>query len=153
MTCRRSAPFRLQEWTRTVALGVAPLAFGVLLAARPRDLPWILVVALIGFGGMKAGQGWLGPELGASVGALAVGIAANAAERARAALAVVLIVPGILLLVPGSLGFNSVTALLDQNVVRGVAAWSAMLVTAVALAAGLLLSNVLLPPKRVIPRA
>ncbi len=143
----------LQEWTRTVALGVAPLAFGVLLAARPRDLPWILVVALIGFGGMKAGQGWLGPELGASVGALAVGIAANAAERARAALAVVLIVPGILLLVPGSLGFNSVTALLDQNVVRGVAAWSAMLVTAVALAAGLLLSNVLLPPKRVIPRA
>jgi uncharacterized membrane protein YjjP (DUF1212 family) len=140
----------LEEWTRTVALGVAPLAFGVLLAARPRDLPWILVVALLGFGGMKAGQRWLGPELGASVGALAVGIAANAAERARAALALVLIVPGILLLVPGSLGFNSVTALLDQNVVRGVAAWSAMVTTAVALAAGLLLSNVLLPPQRVV---
>jgi uncharacterized membrane protein YjjB (DUF3815 family) len=77
-----------------------------------------------------------------------VGLAANAAERARAALALVLIVPGILLLVPGSLGFHSVTELLDQNITRGFASWSAMVVTAVALAAGLLLSNVILPPRR-----
>jgi uncharacterized membrane protein YjjP (DUF1212 family) len=138
----------LPEWTQLAALVVAPLAFGVLLAARPRDLAWMLGIALLGFGGLKAGQRWLGPELGASVGALAVGLAANAAERARAALALVLIVPGILLLVPGSLGFHSVTELLDQNITRGFASWSAMVVTAVALAAGLLLSNVILPPRR-----
>jgi len=135
----------LPEWTHTLALLVAPLAFAVLLAARRRDVFWILAVALLGFGGMKVGQRWFGPELGAWVGALAVGLAANTAERTGRALAVVLIVPGILLLVPGSLGFHSITALLDQNVTRGVAAWSQMLITAVSLAAGLLLSNVLVP--------
>lgn len=138
----------LPAWTRYVALGVAPFAFGVLLGARPRDLPWILLAALLGFWGLQLGQRTLGGEPGASMGALVIGLSANFFERVRLGPAATIMVPGILLLVPGSLGFSSVTALLDENVVAGVDAWSKMLLTAVSLASGLLLANVVLPPRR-----
>jgi uncharacterized membrane protein YjjP (DUF1212 family) len=137
----------LAAWTRYVALAVAPFAFGVLLGARPRDLPWILVAVVIGFGGLQVGQRTLGAEVGAAIGALAVGLAANLFERCRLGPAAVVQVPGILVLVPGSIGFRGITALIDEHLETGFAAWSGMLLTAVALAAGLLLSNVVLPPR------
>jgi uncharacterized membrane protein YjjB (DUF3815 family) len=60
----------------------------------------------------------------------------------------VLAAPGILFLVPGSLGFRSVSALLDEDTMTAVDAWSGMVLTAVSLAAGLLLSSVVLTPQR-----
>jgi len=134
-------------WTRYLALGLAPFAFGVLLGARPRDLPWILVAVLVGFSGLQLGQQTIGAEVGAAIGALTVGLAANLFERLRLGPAAVVQVPGILVLVPGSIGFRGITALIDENLTTGFAAWSGMLLTAVALAAGLLLSNVVLPPR------
>lgn len=137
----------LEPWTRYLALGLAPFAFGVLLGARPWDLPWILVAVLVGFSGLQLGQQTIGAEVGAAIGALTVGLAANLFERLRLGPAAVVQVPGILVLVPGSIGFRGITALIDENLTTGFAAWSGMLLTAVALAAGLLLSNVVLPPR------
>ena len=56
--------------------------------------------------------------------------------------------PGVLLLVPGSIGYQSLTSLLDQNVVVGVRAGFTMILIAVAIAAGLLAANVIVPPRR-----
>lgn len=59
-----------------------------------------------------------------------------------------LIVPGILMLVPGSIGFRSISSLLGQDVVIGLKTAMAMLLVAVALAGGLLFANVVVPPRR-----
>jgi uncharacterized membrane protein YjjB (DUF3815 family) len=56
-------------------------------------------------------------------------------------------VPGILLLVPGSVGFASLTALLDRNVVPGVETLFRTILMAVALAAGLLVASVVRPAR------
>jgi uncharacterized membrane protein YjjP (DUF1212 family) len=138
-------PLGLPGWTLVVALVVAPLGFTVLLRAQPRDAGFIVLAGILAFLGARFGAQALGPELGAFVGALAVGVASNAYARALDRPAGVTLVPGILLLVPGSLGFRSLSSLMDQETVLGVEAAFRMTLIAVSLATGLLFSNVLLP--------
>ena len=98
---RSSAPIRLEPWTLWLALAAAPLGFAVLLKARPRDIPWIFATSLVGYLGVRLGTPALGADLGASIGSLAVGLAAGLYERWGRGPAPVVMVPGVLLLVPG----------------------------------------------------
>jgi uncharacterized membrane protein YjjB (DUF3815 family) len=57
----------------------------------------------------------------------------------------VFIVPGVLILVPGSAGFDSVLKLLTGQTVSGVDAGFDTFVTAMSIAYGLMLSTIVLP--------
>jgi len=138
-------PLALPEWTLFVAVLVAPLAFTVLLRAEPRDAPPILVAAALAFFCARAGAFLLGPGLGAFGGALAVALFGNLFSRLTGRPPVVAVVPGILLLVPGSLGFRSLSSLLAQDTLSGLAAAFDMILVAVSLAMGLVFANALLP--------
>jgi uncharacterized membrane protein YjjP (DUF1212 family) len=145
---RSFAPRRLPDWSLTLALAVAPLAFAALLRARLRDLPWLWVASTIGYTAVRAGALLFDTALAALVGSLVVGILANVYDRRGWGPAAVPLVPGVLLLVPGSIGYRSLTSLLDQDVVVGVTAGFTMILTAVALAGGLLVASVIVPPRR-----
>jgi uncharacterized membrane protein YjjP (DUF1212 family) len=135
------------EW-RWAALLAAGLAFTVLLRARPRDAGWVLVAGVLAIEGVRLGGLLLGAQLGAFVGALLVGLGGNLYARLRRGPAAVLQVPGLILLVPGSLGFRSLAALLEQDVLSGVHAAFTTSLVAISLATGILLANVVLPPRR-----
>lgn len=138
----------LPGWTEMVALVAAPLGFTVLLRAQPKDAIWIVIAGVLGVSGSRLGSRTLGLELGVFVGALVVGVASNLYARFLNRPATVTMVPGILLLVPGSLGFRSLASLLDREVVLGVETAFRMVLMAVALVAGILVSNIVAPPKR-----
>jgi uncharacterized membrane protein YjjB (DUF3815 family) len=53
-----------------------------------------------------------------------------------------------LLLVPGSIGFRSLSSLLDREVVTGMETAFTMVLIAAGLVAGLLLANVVTPIRR-----
>lgn len=55
----------------------------------------------------------------------------------------------MIVLVPGALGYRSLTALLDQQTVQGVDIAFDTLIIGVSLVGGLLASNALLPPRRI----
>lgn len=131
-----------------VALLAAPFALGVLFRARPADLLWILPAGVLGFGGARLGAAWLGPELGVCLGAFLVGLASNVWARCTDRPSAVLSVPGIMLLVPGSLGFRSVDSFMHRDAVGGVEAAFAMVLVAVGLVTGLLLANAAVSPRR-----
>ena len=133
----------MYEWTLWAAVLVTPIAVTVLLQGRARDMPWIVLASLAGYGGGRAGAALLGPMLGGCLGALSVGLAAHAYEHWRHRPALVPLVPGVLLLVPGSSGFRSLALLLDQQVVGGVDTAFATLLTAASLVAGLLLAEMI----------
>ncbi len=141
-----SAP--LPWFSQYVALAVAPFGFSLLLRARPRDIPLIFMVSLLGYVSFQFGAAHLGQVLGASIGALAVGVAGNVAERLKFAPSSVAQVPGVLLLVPGSIGYRSLTLLLNQNFDTGLSAGVTMVLTAFGLAGGLIIANVLVPPTK-----
>jgi uncharacterized membrane protein YjjP (DUF1212 family) len=134
---------RLPEWTLWAAGFATPLAVTVLLQGRARDMPWIVLASLAGFVGGRAGSALLGPSLGACLGALSIGLASHAYEHWVRRPALVPLVPGVLLLVPGSTGFRSLALLMDQQVVVGVDAAFATLLTAASLVAGLLLAEMI----------
>ena len=136
------------EWTEWVAVAVTPLAFTLLLQARFRSFFWILLTGLIGYLGSKFGSEHLGPQLGAFTGALLVGLASNLYGRVFRRPAAVVRVPGILLLVPGSIGYRALSFFLVQDVLSGMEAAFRMGIVAVALVGGLLAANVLLPTRR-----
>jgi uncharacterized membrane protein YjjB (DUF3815 family) len=143
-----ASPVPLPTWAPLVALVVAPLCFVVILRAELRDAPWIVAAGAIGVMGGRLGAATLGVELGTFAGALAVAVASSLYERWQHRPAAVVSVPGILLLVPGSVGFRSLTSLMERKAVAGIETAFSMILTAVALVAGLLIAGVIAPEPR-----
>lgn len=141
-------PLALPLWTEGIALLLAAFSFTVLFRAHPRDGGWIFLAAGLALLGARTGSALLGPELGAFVGALLLGMASNAHARLFHRPAAITQVPGLMLLVPGSMGFRSVAALLENDTLAGIQTAFAMTLVAVALATGLLVANGLVPPRR-----
>ena len=144
------APAPLGEMWRWAALLAAGLSFTVLLRARPRDAGWVLLAGVLAIEGVRLGAQLLGPQLGAFVGALLVGCGGNLYARLLRRPAAVMQVPGLIVLVPGSLGFRSLQALLERDVLSGVQTAFATTLVAIALATGILLANVVIPPRRLL---
>jgi len=141
-----SSPTALKamEWPISismVAVLVGSTSFMILTRAPPRDAPWIWWTGAAAYFGARASALLFGPEMGAFLGALLVGILSNIYARVFRRPSFVTLVPAILLLVPGSMGFQSVFSMLERQVTGAVdAAFSASL-SAVALVAGLVVAN------------
>ena len=138
----------LPAWSAYVAVVAAGLGFVVVLRAEPRDAFWIVAIGALGVIGGRAGAATMGVELGTFAGALAVGLAGSAYERLKRRPAAVVSVPGILLLVPGSVGFRGLTSLIERQAVAGIETIFSMILTVVALVAGLLIAAAVIPERR-----
>ena len=138
----------LPDWTIWLALLTMSLAFTVLLRAKARDAVWIVISGALAFTGSQLGATWFGADLGVFVGALTVGIASRLYAQLLDRPATITQVPGLLLLVPGSVGFRGLAALLDKQVISGVDTTFKMILTAVALVAGTLIANIIAPLRR-----
>ena len=141
-------PTPLPDWTVPLAVAGSAIALTILFQARRRDFGWILLGAAVAFGAARYGSALHGPELGAFVGALTVGLASNAFARLCNRSAHLLLMPGIMLIVPGSVGFRSVASLLEADVLGGVQFGFTMVMTGVALVTGLLIAGGIIPPRR-----
>ncbi|MEM8758564.1 MAG: threonine/serine exporter family protein, partial [Planctomycetota bacterium] len=133
-------PMALPEWAQYVALAVAPVSLGVLFRVPPRFLVVVTVIGASAFLGARFGAAILGPELGVSVGALVLGCLSNLYCRLRNRPVALVLMPGIILLVPGSIGFRSISSFVAADAVGGVEAGFSALLVAVSLVAGLLVA-------------
>lgn len=138
----------LPGWAWWLAVLAAPAAFAVLFRARARQWPVIFIVSLLGFTASYFGARSAGAEFGAFLGAFAVGCGSNLYARIYNRPALIPLNPSMLILVPGSLGYRSFTALLNRETVAGIDFAFSMLVVAMALVGGLLASTAALPPRR-----
>lgn len=141
-------PTGLPEWTQLAALVIAPFGISVLFQSMPRDFGWALAAGALAFYGARWGALLLGSELGTFVAALILGVFSNLYARVFDRAASTVIVPGFLLLVPGSLGFSSMFSLITRDFTTGLEGAYAMSLVAAALVSGLLLANALIPPRR-----
>ena len=85
----------------------------------------------------------VGPALGAFVGAVAIGLAAYVNARIRRRPVWLVTIPGVLVLVPGSIGYRSLLDLVQRDVPTSIEAAFQMMLTAAGIVFGLLLSDVL----------
>ncbi|MES3032685.1 MAG: threonine/serine exporter family protein [Gemmatimonadota bacterium] len=133
----------LPWWVEGVGMLVAPLCFTVLLQANAREAPWIVLAASTAYLTSRFAGRALGEELGAFLGALVVSAGSTFIARRRDTTPIVTIVPGLLILVPGSIGLRSVTSFSQQKVVTGVETAFKVALIGVSLAAGILAGRAL----------
>ncbi|BFI95399.1 MAG: threonine/serine exporter family protein [Rhodanobacter sp.] len=142
----------LPGWVDWPALMVAAVAFAMLFRAAWRDWPAVIVAVIVGYlatrwGGEYSGR-LPGAPFGVFVGGLLVSALANLYARLWHRPGAVIREPGILLLVPGSVGFRSVSFLLDRDTTLGMDTALLLVTLLVSLVAGLLFGELLVSPRR-----
>ncbi len=142
----------LPPWAEWAALLIAPLAFTVLLKAAARDAGWIVIACAAAYLTSRFAGATLGEELGAFLGAFIVSAGSNIAERQFRRTAMVTAVPGLLILVPGSMGFHSVASMVGDQYEEGIAIAFRVGFIGVALVAGTLAGNIATSAMRLRPR-
>jgi uncharacterized membrane protein YjjP (DUF1212 family) len=130
-----------QEWTWAPALIAVALGSTIRFGALLRDYGWILLGSTVALGGARLGLDVLGPVCGEFFGAFLLGVTAHLAYRWRGVIPELLIIPGLALLVPGSLGVKMFSSLLSQQADVAVEAGFKMFLVAMALVGGLLFSD------------
>ena len=126
-------------------LGAAALGMGavVILKAPRRDAPVVVGAAVLSAGVSSVVAGWSGSAFGAFVGALVIGLVAHFVSRLWRKPVWLVTAPGVLVLVPGSIGYRSLLNLMDRDVSTSIETGFQMFLTAAAIVFGLLISDVL----------
>ncbi len=136
-------------WVEAGALLLAAFAFAVLFRTGRRDYPVVMVAAVAGYLVSRlAGDAWGGP-VGVFLSALVMTAAGNAYARWWNRPGALLRVPGIIMLVPGSASLRGVFNLFQQQqLAAGQDALVGVLNILLALIAGLLFGNLMVPTRR-----
>ncbi|MEE9141777.1 MAG: threonine/serine exporter family protein [Gammaproteobacteria bacterium] len=143
-------PAQLPDYLKFVAFPIAAAGFTVLFRARPSDYIWILLVSAVSYAAARVGAAVAGSVIAAAFGAWVLGCSSNLLARLRDEPAAITFLPGLILLVPGSVGFRSIEALVQHDVVSGIEAAFFMTLTAMALVTGMLLANLTVASRRLL---
>ena len=131
--------------THLLAAVAAGLAFTVTLRAQARAAPVMCAATVLAILVNAAGRAVFGATAGVFVAAVAIGFTGGLVGGRLRQSPLVFIVPGVLILVPGSAGFNSLLKLLTGETVSGIDAGFNTFVTAMSIAYGLMVATVILP--------
>jgi uncharacterized membrane protein YjjP (DUF1212 family) len=131
--------------THLVAAFFAGIAFTLTLRARYRDALVMCSATILALGANELGRELVGAGAAVFAAALVVGVVGALVGSQLRRSSLVFVVPGVLMLVPGSAGFNSALQLLTNQTVSGVTAAFDTFVTAMSIAYGLMVSTVVLP--------
>ncbi len=143
-----SQPSALSGWTEVVAILVAGLTLTILFKAAPSEVGWIIGAGGITYATVRFASPAVGPELGVFFGAIVIGVVSNLHSRFFNRPTAVIRLPGMMLLVPGGLGFLSISSLLEQDVLTGIQTAFRVAIIAVALVTGLIIANAIVPLRR-----
>lgn len=143
----------LPEWISWFMLLPGAYALAVLFKTSKKDIPIAMAAVLLGYGMMKLCS--LLPALSAGdiplpafLSALVVTGVSNIYARVFRKPGALIRVPGIILLVPGSLGFKTLNFAFAQDLSTSLDLALSVLAALVALVAGILFGNLLMPPRR-----
>ncbi len=136
-------------WVEGFGLLLGCYAFAVAFRAARQDYPLVMVSAASGYLISRlAGEEW-GNIAGVFLGAFVMTVAGNLYARWRNRPGALVRVPGIILLVPGSVSFRGLISLMQQqDMDAGQAALMAVLNILMALIAGVIFGNLFAPTRR-----
>ncbi|WP_196139967.1 threonine/serine exporter ThrE family protein [Aliikangiella sp. G2MR2-5] len=134
-------------WSIWLAAAIAALGLVPLFRARAKDAVWFLIAALSAFTSVYFASQLLGSSLGAFCGAITIGLMAKLAGRLFNLPGAMIMMPGFIILVPGSVGYRSILALVEKDIIHGLEIAFDVAVIGISLVAGFLISSMVPLPK------
>ncbi len=147
-------PESLPQQVEIVATIAAALSFAVLFRAQRRDVLLVMGSAILGYVLTRVGSAWFGNVASSTFAgavffaSLTMGALGNLYGRIWNRPSALVRVPGIMLLVPGSVGFRALSFVMERDYTLGFDTLVAVLSALLALVAGLLFGSLLIPPRR-----
>ncbi|MFA5591615.1 MAG: threonine/serine exporter family protein [Lysobacteraceae bacterium] len=138
----------LPSWMEWVALLGAALAFAVLFKAAWRDYPLVMAAAILGYVVTRVAGLWVPSPAAVFAASVVITLASNIYARCANRPGALIRVAGIILMVPGSVGFRGVSSLIERNTALGLDIALDLTIILVALVGGMLIGNVLVPARR-----
>lgn len=148
---QQAAPAVLPQSVEVIGSVLAAASFAILFRATKRDIPLVMASAILGYVITRVSGNWLGEGAfagGVFVASLTIAALSNLYGRARGRPGVLVRLPGIMLLVPGSVGFRALGAVMERDYALGVDTLVAVMSALLALTAGLLFGSLLVPPRK-----
>lgn len=139
------APSAYFEW---LALALSSYAFAVLFKADRRDYPMVMLAVVTGYVITRIGGQYFGSGAGVFLASMVITALSNLYARQANRPGALIRVPGIILLVPGSVGFRGLSFVLERDVALGLDTAFLLVMVLVSLVAGVLFGNLLYPARR-----
>jgi len=137
-------------WAQWVALVFGCFSFAVLFRSARRDIPLVMTAAALGYLITYYGAKEFTPQFGVFLAGLGMGALSNLYTRISRRPAALVRVPGIILLVPGSVGFLSLSLLAERDVFLGINMAVSLIGILTCLVAGLLFGDLIVPARRIL---
>jgi uncharacterized membrane protein YjjP (DUF1212 family) len=138
----------LPVWVEWIALLIAGWNFALLFKTARHDYPVVMAASWLGYLSTRMSGILFGSEFGVFLSGIVISVASNAYARYCNRPGALVRVPGIILLVPGSIGLRSLYFVFQRDVYEGLDTAFSLAVILIALVAGLLFGNLLMPPRR-----
>ena len=143
----------LPEWVPWITLLAGSFAFSVLFKTARRDVLLVMASVWLGYfmtklGGMLPGAAESQYPIGVFIASFVVTALGNAYGRYFNRPGALIRVPGIILLVPGSVGFRSFSFVFERDLMLGLDLAFAVVAALIALLAGILFGNLLVSARR-----
>lgn len=139
---------KIPVWVTYLTLPLTAFMSVINFRANRSDWKWVTIAGVYGYLCSKIGANYLGPELGMFFGGACVGAMSNIFARLKDKPSSVFQWPGMILLVPGSVGYRGMTSLFERNIVGGLDTAFTMVTLALALVVGVFFGNILIKPRR-----
>ena len=124
------------------------LLFGLCLAFQTsrRDLPWAIAVSGVAYLGVLAGSSILDSNLGNLVGTIVAVVIANLWARKTGRPTSIVLIPAIVLLVSGSIGFRGLASMALGDIHLGIQQFFQMFIVAMTILVGIVIGYTIVKP-------
>ena len=136
------------SWLSWVLVPVAVVTINILFRAPVRQWGWILLTSSLTFGALELSSQVISPALSVFVGGLTLGVSPNIYARIKDLPAAIIRMPGLLFLVPGSLSFLSIQAVMSGQTSAATVTLGQLTLVAISLVMGLVVAGSLVPPRK-----
>ncbi|MEJ6476882.1 threonine/serine ThrE exporter family protein [Pseudoalteromonas piscicida] len=142
-------PSPLPRWTAWLAVLLLCISLVVIFRTKLRHASWSIASGFIAYAASISSAVYFDYALGTFVGAFAVGVFSNIFNRTVNAPASIVAMQGLIVLVPGSKTYIGLNSLIEgQSFVHADHIGQQTFLIFMSLIAGLIFSNVVLPPKK-----
>jgi uncharacterized membrane protein YjjP (DUF1212 family) len=142
------ATISLPSYFEIPAICIASFCFTIIFQAKRKDFPIILMSGLITFFSLKFSSYFLNQILSLFVASFMIGLLSNLFARIKNRPSAIILVPGIIFLVPGSVGLKGLNLILQNNFIQGLSDGFQMFTLTITIVGGLFLANIMLNPRK-----